>query len=100
MEQKKYLCHLIDGTEKYLCHMAFPLKLSRWRSDLLVAGAVKEEDGAADEAVEDGEGAVERQVLVVLAEHADHERGEHQRHDDQVRALRDAGRQPLGLVHL
>ena len=60
---------------------------------------MEEEDAGAQHAVEDGEGAVEGHVLVVLAEHPHHETGEDQRHDDEVRALHDLGRDELLLIH-
>ena len=65
---------------------------------LLVAGGVEEEDAAAENAVQDGEGPVQGHVLLVLGEGADDEADEHQGHDDQVRPLHDLGTHQLGLV--
>ena len=72
-----------------------PLQLG---PDLLVARGVKEEDAAAEDAVEDGERPVERDVLLVLREDADDVADEDERHDDQVGALHDLGRDELLLV--
>ena len=66
---------------------------------LLVAGGVEEEDAAAQDTVEDSEGAVECHVLLVLGEGADDEADEDQGHDDQVGPLHDLGAHQLGLVN-
>ena len=60
---------------------------------------MEEEDASAQDAVEDGEGAVQRHVLLVFGHGADDEADKHQGHDDQVGSLHDLGGDQLLLVH-
>ena len=65
-------------TNAYLC---FPTYY------LLVASAVEKEDGAAQDAVDEGEGAVQPRVLLIGGQGAQQKTHKHHRHDDQVGSL-------------
>ena len=54
---------------------------------LLVASAVEKEDGAAQDAVDEGEGAVQPRVLLIGGQSAQQKTHKHHRHDDQVGSL-------------
>ena len=65
--------------------------LRQFRSHLLVASRVKEEDTGAQNSIQNGENTVHGHVLVVFRKGADNKAGKHQRHDNEIGPLHDLG---------